>query len=636
LRKSWARTSVGAHEENLVPRNVDPRLRRDAAGRRAARRARTLEPVFIEVAHPQAAKWVARQPWVTRLVHLVEGYYTARVPTSRVDDLAARDGVVEIEAVKRFQPRLVSSVRRIHGKRRAPQGGAAPDGKGVVVGIVDYGLDFSLTDFRKRGGTRVAYLWDQKLTRRKGEHSPRKYRYGVEYTRRDIERALRRGKGNTLRHDPLGAPDVAGHGTHVAGIAAGNGRTGDSEFPRDKYVGVAPAATLVFVNLDRKDIVDDVGTVKGTLANSVSIAHGVAYCFEQAEQLKMPCVVNLSLGCNGGGHDGNMVLEWVIDALVEKSGRAVVIAAGNDDGSKTHAAGAIAKGKRARIGWMVGRKQKLDPNPNEMEIWYPSNSTLKVRLVAPDGRSSGAAIGPDRNATRVLSGGEKVTIHSDAHTPWNGAARIYIRVEGTRDRDIRFGRWIVELQATRVGRGERGGRVRYDAWIERTLPADGPAEGRSRFARPARETTLATPCTGRNAIVVASFKNTRAERISAFSGRGPTRDGRPKPDLAAPGEWVFSTQAGAGRRDDQGDVRTARVDMRGTSQAAPHVTGIVARMLGLNSFLEAEEIRELLVESATPRKGLARGKWHPKWGYGKVNAARAIELLKERLLRSRR
>ena len=618
------------------PRNVDPRLRRDAAALRAGRQKRPLEPVFIEVARPEAAQWVAERPWVRSLVHLAEGYYTALVPLDRVDDLAAGPGVVEVEAARNFAPHLVSSVKRIHGERRPAYGGDAPDGKGVVIGIVDYGLDFSLADFRGPGGrTRVACLWDQKLRRRKGERSPEKYRYGVEYTSRDIDRALRRKTGRTLRHDPLDAGDVSGHGTHVAGIAAGNGRTGDREFARGEYVGVAPGATLVFVNLSRKGVVSQVGAAKGTLANSVSIAHGVAYCFEQADKLGMPCVVNLSLGCNGGGHDGNMALEWIIDALLEKSGRAVVIAAGNDDANEVHAAGALGKGKRAGLKWIIGdaKQGQNDPNPNEMEIWYPRGSALKVRLVAPDGKSR-AAVGPDRSASYVLSGGEKVTIHSDADTPWNGAARIYIRLAGGKD-GIRFGTWRVDLHATRVGKDAAGGRVRYDAWIERTLPADGPEEGRSRFANPARTTTLATPCTARNAIVVASFQNTRTERISGFSGRGPTRDGRPKPDLAAPGEWVFSTQAGAGRRDKEGRI-PARKEMTGTSQAAPHVTGLVARMLGLNSFLEAEEIRELLVATATPRKGVARGKWHPKWGYGKVNAARAIEVLRERLLHSRR
>jgi subtilisin family serine protease len=633
---------------------LDPRLRpvapRRAAGAPVAagkKRRREPEQVLIEVANAEAAKRVKKQPGVGSVVHIVDGYYTATVEPDRLADLAATEGVIEVEALRYFRTSLHQSVGSIHGKEGMTGGGPVPDGRGVVIGIVDYGLDFTQTDFQNppnagakdahnpRGITRVAYLWDQALARKGNERAPAKYGYGVEYTSKDIDRALRKNRPVPIRHDPLRARDIQGHGTHVAGIAAGNGTTsyGKRRYPRGEYVGVAPAATIVFVSLDRSEVVRDVGTARGTIANSLNIIHAVAYCFERADALGMPCVVNLSLGSNGGGHDGSTALEWIIDALLQKSGRAVVIAAGNEDGAgkSVHATGALAKGETAALEWKMGLKNKKDPNANELEVWYPRGNAIKVCLVAPDLQASDE-VEPGKSGAFRFKEGEEVRIHSDAETPWDGAARIHIALKGKSEKKgIRAGAWTLKLEATDVAPEEREGRVRFDAWIERTLPAvENQPEADSRFGRYKESTAInvTTPGTARLAISVASCENNGSPEppISDFSSRGPTRDGRWKPELAAPGNPVRST-ACAGQKDQDGRVLPARVVKGGTSAAAPHVAGVVARMLGLNAYLTAEEIRDVLIRSATPPRGGTQGQWHPKWGYGKLNAARAVELV---------
>ena len=619
--------------------NLDPRLREGRGGATAQ--------VFIEVANDRAAEWVKARPWMRKLVHVVDGYYTATIPEGRVAALGAHQGVIEVEAVRLFRPHLKRSIRSIRGNKQA-SGGGIPSGKGVVVGIVDYGLDFTQKDFQNgrikdahnpRGITRVAYLWDQQLQRKRNERRPSKYRYGVEYSSRDLDRALRtRTKRGRVRHNPLnGEPNLQGHGTHVAGIAAGNGETIDGKFDTPgEYIGVAPGATIVFVNLSRAQLIRHVRGAGGTMANSVNIAHGVAYCFEKADELGMPCVVNLSLGSNGGGHDGNMALEWIIDALVQKSGRAVVLAAGNEDGAGGHAAGRLRTGRTARLKWAIGDKagQLNDPNPNELEVWYPRGSAIKVSLIAPDGKKSREVTPGRHDVFTFARGGERLLIRSDRATAWNGAARIYIELrEGSQGKGIRFGTWMVKLVATEVAPAERGRGVRFDAWIERTLPPPvGHPEQVSRFEDQSleQEINLTTPSTGRRSIVVASYENDVGdEPISKFSSRGPTRDQRRKPELAAPGNPVLSTNACAGQLDSSGVRREARVVKGGTSMAAPHVTGVVARMLGLNAYLTAEEIRDILLQSAAPPHGRNQGKWNKKWGYGRLDAARAIELLEE-------
>jgi subtilisin family serine protease len=628
---------------------VDPRLRR-IVERRIAGQA---TPVFLEVANAAAAEWVRKQPGVRKLVHVVDGYYTATVRVDRIGKIAAHEGVMEVEALRFLRPHLTVSRKSIHATARPAGGGGMPDGRGVVIGLVDYGLDFTQKDFQNprrgkprdacnpRGRTRIAYLWDQRLKPRGRERAPAKYRYGVEYSWKNIDRALRANRPERVRHDPVDRrSDISGHGTHVAGIAAGNGTTFDRKFPVDRYIGIAPAATLVFVNLNRKAIIRQVNAPRGTLANSVNIAHGVAYCFEKANELGMPCVVNLSLGSNGGGHDGNMALEWIIDGLLQESGRAVVIAAGNEDGKAVHATRTLRKGESCALEWHIGANNENDPNRNELEVWYPRGCAINASLVAPDKQAS-RKVAPGRSGTFRFRGGERVSIYSDPTTPWDGAARIHVELNGPQKKGIRFGKWTVRLRATRVAPTEAGDRVRFDAWIERTLPAvsDQP-EAESRFGRYDSRTAVSvtTPGTARRAITVASYANDRPPSVfpaaSVFSGRGPTRDQRRKPELAAPGETVLSTHAGAGWLKENGKTRPARVAKAGTSMAAPHVTGVIARMLGRNAYLTAEEIREILVMSATPHRG-APGRWNRKFGYGRLHAARAVELV-DQLIGSRR
>lgn len=594
--------------------------------------------VFIEVADQATMDWVKGQPRVEHFVNVVDGYCTASVGLDRLADIAAHPGVIEIEKSRVVQPALNESVKSIHGWDGLPPGDPT-QGSGVVVGIVDYGLDFTLDDFRDpgTGATRIAYLWDHQLTPQAGEKSPGKYGYGVEYSADDINRALKASSPfDVVRHQPMDAgSDVSGHGTHVAGIAAGSGRTHDNLFPAGQFVGVAPGATLVFVHLDRPAILAEIDSGEGTLSNSVNLAHAIAYCFEKADELKMPCVINLSMGFNGGGHDGNTVMEWIIDALSRKSGRAVVIAAGNENSpdKAIYVRDSVKQGQRVEVAWQNGLFLPIrggvishgDPTPNEMEIWYPLGSSLRVRLSTPRHDQSSDWIEPGSNIFFKFDGGEEAIIDSDQRTPWGGAARIYIRLSpGTRDNGVRAGTWVIELEATKAPPDG----ARYDAWIERTIPDEGPRFMRSRFRDfdDASAITMTTPGTARHAITVASCNSNAPVEVSGFSGRGPTRDGRNKPEVTAPGQPVASTNAGAGRGDPPAP---ARRQMQGTSMSAPHVAGVVARLLSRNHYLSADEIRRMLVDSANNPAG--PGVWDRNWGYGEVDVVKAMGLLSERL-----
>jgi subtilisin family serine protease len=631
-------------------RKIDPRLRRHALPSRIAtaeERNQGTTQAFIEVNDAATRRWLQEQPWITKFVHLVEGYCTATVKADHLDELAEQPGVLEVEAVHYVQAQLHQSLPSIHGWDGMSTQERLKQGAGAVIGIVDYGLDFRLRDFLKPGdgSTRIAYLWDQELECEGNERPPRKYGYGVEYSRAHIDAALQAQEPSTVvRHNPLHAEtNIRGHGTHVAGIAAGNGQTFDAAYPAGTYLGVAPGATLVFVHLARHAIVDQVNSTRGTLANSVDLAHAVAYCFEKADELQMPCVVNLSMGFNGGGHDGNMAVEWIMDELLSKAGRAVVVAAGNEhyEYKQIHYGGWVRQGQRADIRWDIGYLQTDangefpwgDPTTNEVEIWYSNQCKLRVELVAPGDNQAYGWIEPDAEPVPYrFDGGEQAIISSDQQTPWEGAARIHIRLSpgGTRNW-IRCGTWIIRLQAMEVSASEAAQGVRLDAWIERTIPDPGDADWElwSRFRDYDRNSaiTLTTPSTARRVIAVASCNSSEPLAISQFSGRGGTRDGRDKPEIAAPGDRVTSANAGAGRGNPPAPARRV---LQGTSMAAPHVTGIVARLLSRQHYLTWGEIRDLLVSAATLPQGTA-GPWHPQWGHGRVDAAKAMRLLEERL-----
>jgi len=168
-------------------------------------------------------------------------------------------------------------------------------GKGIVVGVIDWGLDFGHPNFRNADGTtRILALWDQQDER--GQSGRNRYGYGRIHERRELDLALAsRDPYQALGYDPADFdPQLAGmHGTHVCDIAAGNGTVGPS--------GIAPDADLVFVHLAART-----GGFSG-LGDSVTLLEAID--FVRATAGDRPCVINLSMGNMGGPHDGTTLVE---------------------------------------------------------------------------------------------------------------------------------------------------------------------------------------------------------------------------------------------------------------------------------------------------------------------------------------
>jgi subtilisin family serine protease len=569
---------------------------------------------------------------------IVDEIYTVTVPLTRLDELGDTDGVELVSAGNFLGPTLNTSLTEIRADDVHAGRGVQSQrtGTGVVVGIIDFGFDFTLADFRDAaGGTRVAFFWNQGITPQANERSPANFPYGVEYTAQDINNALATPDPFAVvrPHYPGGFPlDVEEHGTHVAGIAAGNGRSGDATFPAGNFVGVAPDATIIFVQPDSSD-------VGSSFTDSVHVADAIRYIFETAEALHLPCVINMSLGQNGGSHDGESVVERAMDRLLESQpGRAMIVAAGNEHIWRGHASGTLTAGQSRTLQWRVGGQMPIpgggatgsgiDRTPNELEIWYSSRDRFRVRVTDPTGEDTQFVDPGDTNVFQLPSG-DRVFVDSVRFSPLNGEAQIYIEVlpkpgptPASAPR-ITAGIWQIELQAVESRDG------RFDAWIERDARI-----GNNNFADQSffvgsdfdPVMTLGTPATNRRAVAVANYSHV-TQAISSSSSHGPTRDGRLKPEVAAPGTNIFSSNSLGGRLlPNQPNPNPVRVAMSGTSMSAPHVTGIVALMLEANPRLTAPQLRKILMASARPPLPGGTTAFTNDFGFGRVDAVTAVQL----------
>ena len=532
--------------------------------------------------------------------------------------------VKSLKAARRMRPFLERTRREIFPcDQWLPTDHEANGGKDVIIGIVDFGLDFAHRNFQYldedgKVHTRILALWDQKATYN-AKHTPKAFGYEFDYGRLfkkdEIDKVLNATReeaepekayktlGYRVPKDSL--IDTGAHGTYVADVAAGNGL--GSSCP-----GVAPQADIVFVDLSTAGTpMQGPQSVGSTFGDSVQLLEAVEFIFDYAKKNNRPCVVNISLGTNGGPHDGTTLLEQAIDRLVKQQpNRAVVIAAGNSFGKKLHATGQVPEDGCVDLKWHIPR---FDATSNELEIWYAGEDRFTLDLLDPCGKLL-AQVKPGEQWETPRGCKEPMIVVNRLDDPNNGDNNINVFFE----RDVAAGDWTLRLRGDSVRDG------RFHAWIERD------EQGQSRFIQTlgqpyeiSNECTLSSIACGRETIVVSSYDAYEADLpLSDTSSSGPTRDKRKpqqrQPTLSAPGENVLAAQSG---------TLVLRHRQSGTSMAAPVVTGTVALMLAKaqaqDLTLTAHEIRKILIRTAHGNPPGGNG-WDAGFGYGRVCVALAV------------
>lgn len=471
-------------------------------------------------------------------------------------------------------------------------------GKGVIIAIIDSGIDYAHPDFcNSDGSTRILELWDQTLNR--------------VYTQSEIDVALQ-APTEQQRYELVPSRDISGHGTHVAGIAAGNGRASGG-----KYVGVAPESSLLIVKLG-------VAKTNG-FPRTTELMAAVDYVLRRAEQYQMPVAVNLSFGNNYGGHDGRSLLETYLNEVSSYWKNVIVAGTGNEGASRIHTSGrfsmqnetSVFMKQRGTMSTASAEKSEAIPAainntvPQDiqlavgayetgfsLQIWKSYADDMRVTVIHPNGISS-SEIRLEQGIQRIYLEGTELLVYYGTPLPYTVSQEVFLDFIPS-GAYVDSGVWIIRLTPGRIVEGS------YDMW----LPWQGGLSEGTGFLYPTEETTLTIPSTADKVISVAAY-DSRYQTLADFSGRGYTRNRTEiKPDVAAPGVDIIAAAPGGGY-----DTRT------GTSMAAPYVTGLAARKMqrgivqGEDPYLYGEKIKAQFHREARPLD-VRREYPNPELGWG--------------------
>ena len=489
------------------------------------------------------------------------------VRESVIDQLSALPQVEYIEKPKRLYFQIANG-KRVSCIDTVVQGSRLGlSGKGVLIGIIDSGIDYSLDIFLKAdGSTRIRYLWDQTN--------------GKEYMSKEINQALNAGNLED-RYRIVPGVDSSGHGTAVAGIAA----------------DVAPESELIVVKmgLPRQE----------GFPRTTELMRGVDYVIRKSIDLGMPVAVNIIFGNSYGAHNGQSLVERYLDSVAGLGRCCICVGAGNEGVGAGHASGIVRTGEEQRTELAVQEKEA----GLNVQIWKNYTDEMSITLVNP----SGVQIGPLQEVLgpqRFRVGQTELLLYYGMPAPYSTRQEIFIDFLPVNDY-IASGLWQIILTGNRVVDG------RYDLW----LPGGGVLNSGTGFTRPSAQATMTIPATASRVITIGAY-DARTFTYADFSGRGPADENTfwetAKPDLVAPGVAVRSIAAGGGYGE-----------YTGTSFAVPFATGSAALLMewGIikenDPYLYGEKVKAYLRRGARELPGFAE---YPnnQVGYGRLCLSESI------------
>jgi subtilisin family serine protease len=569
---------------------------------------------------------------------------TVTTDAGRLPELASLASVQKMWASTFRHPandRARESVGIDSGGHRA----LAQTGKGVVVGTVDTGIDFRHPDFTVPGSggtrTRIKFLLDMTVTNPTtitvGGQSfdiDANWNYtlpgstvpvGRLYTESDINAALAAAKPADQNSDIVKERDKSGHGTHVAGTAAGNGLAGSAP---GLYAGMAPEADLVIVKASREN--------DGTASfGSDDEVNALQFIQTKAGELGEPFVINMSLGGQAGPHDGTGPDEIAIDNIVNGgAGRAVCIAAGNEGSDSIHAQTTVpANGGSVTLHFNATSK------PSFIDLYSAPRGTsgsgrYSVAVTEPGGTQP-INVNFDANGFAQQSGqfsDSSVQIWDALDDkldsdPSNDQADIFMLFKS----GAKTGTWTITLT-----NGASEPASSFDAWADGdkvSFASDSFVDNNSHL--------IGSPGAARGAITVGAYVTRSGQfpinSFAFFTSPGPTADGRRKPEISAPGYIIYSTKTGdldptngvkfSGISPPANQADLARYDgLAGTSMATPVVAGSVALLFQANRNLTSDQVKTL-IETNANHDGFDPPGWDAHFGFGRLNIAAAMNVV---------
>lgn len=566
---------------------------------------------------------------------LIAGYAILTVPESEMAVLAETEQIEYVEKPKRL---FFSDIAGNTAACLAPGSMLSEQltGRGVLVAVIDSGIAYRNQDFRKPDGTtRIRYLWDQTLDagrvwdqivqrellpeeRREEYAPPEGFQTGVEFSGQQINEALKAAaetEGNLL----VPSVDTSGHGTAVAGIAAGNGGTRGAG-----YAGIARESDLLVVRL---------GTPKAdSFPRTTELMRALTYTVNKAIELQMPVAINLSFGNTYGAHNGTSLLERFLDNVSEIGRNAICVGSGNEGASGGHVGGSVAvtgRGQEITTGIVNRIDNSVTENVTRVELiigayetgvnvqlWKEYTDRYLVTMVSPSGESFTVDTDQPGKQTYELDQ-TQILLYNGEPAPYLTSQEIYFDLlPGQNNRYISAGVWTFLLRPVRTITGN------YTFY----LPSGTVRNANTRFVRTTPDVTLTIPSTASKVITVGAY-DTVYDAYADFSGRGylyqeqvnsRTSDSFVKPDLVAPGIGILAP-----------DREGGYAPVTGTSFATPFVTGAAALLMqwgiveGNDPYLYGEKVKAYLRRGAKPIRGETEYP-NAKVGYGALCVAESI------------
>ena len=506
-----------------------------------------------------------------KYVDLGYGYGIAEIPIENLVALATSPEIQYIELPKSlyaddYESNRASCITQLNSSEF--------NGKGVLIGFIDTGIDYTHPAFRNPDGTtRIEYIYDLDED-------------GKVYTKEQINEALKSSDPYSI----VNSTDITGHGTHVVGIACAGGKI-------DKqYYGVAPESSIAMVKVARS-----------RFALSTQIMKGIKFLIDKGKELNMPLAINMSLSTNDGAHNGSSLLEQYISTVSATERVTIVIAAGNEGEAAHHVGGTLEEVNDVYF------NISSDESIVVINLYKSILPQLSIELISPYGIGTGEILVKE-GVNEGTIGNSRYSIYLTGPKPFDVSGEIGIILTGING-FVSSGQWKITLRKLN----------KYDGNFDMWLPISEGLNVNTKFLEPVVYNTLGIPATVKNVISVGSY-NYLVDIISPFSGRGEKYNGQYiKPDIVAPGEGIYSS------------IPNRAFDKKtGTSMATPQVTGAAALMMqwgivnGNDPYLYGERVKYFLIlGSKKTRQDIE----YPDagWGYGELCLRESINLVSQTL-----